>query len=160
MDSHNLVLAQFSPSRFFGPLSPAFLYPQSMRRVRLVFRSGDEFPRTRRVREAVFTRRVTGVGFSDNRRLRQTPTKSALGKTNAALTDFRYATIRSAVVRRTECRRECNRLRTALQPSTRCCDPRLRGCWQRDRNARAQRRFQRVVNGLAILQPFRANFAP
>jgi len=45
------------------------------------------------------------------------------------------------------------------QPLTRCCDSRLRCRGQRDRNARAQGRFQGVVSGLAILQPFRANFA-
>jgi len=32
-----------------------------------------------------------------------------------------------------------------LQPFTRCSDPRLRRSWQRDRNARARGRVQRVV---------------
>src|SRR5262245_4466424 len=32
--------------------------------------------------------------------------------------------------------------------------------WQRDRNARAQGRFQRMVNRLAIVQTFSGHFAP
>jgi hypothetical protein len=38
------------------------------------------------------------------------------------------------------------------------CDSCLRFYWQRDRNARAQGRFQRVVNRLAILPPFNGHF--
>jgi hypothetical protein len=40
----------------------------------------------------------------------------------------------------------------ALQPFTRCCDPRLWCGWQRDRNARAQGGFQRLMNLLAFAE--------
>ena len=72
--------------------------------------------------------------------------------------DFRCAAIQSSVVWRTECRRECNRIRGAPQPLTRCRDTRLRCGWKRDRDARAQGRFQGVVIGLAISPPFKGRF--
>jgi len=37
-----------------------------------------------------------------------------------------------------------NRLRKVSQSLTQCCDSRLRWSWQRDWNARARWRFQRV----------------
>jgi hypothetical protein len=43
----------------------------------------------------------------------------------------------------TEIRR--NRIHETSQPLTLCCDSRLRSDWQRDRNARAQGRFQGAV---------------
>src|SRR5262249_26326736 len=46
-------------------------------------------------------------------------------------------------------RRECNRLCDAPQPFTRCCKPDLRCGWQRDRNPRAQGRFQRTLTACA-----------
>jgi len=42
--------------------------------------------------------------------------------------------------------RSRNRLRDARQPISRCRDSRLRRRGQRDRNARARRRFQGVVS--------------
>jgi hypothetical protein len=58
---------------------------------------------------------------------------------------FRCAAIRRSVVRRAECGQQRNRLRDASQPLMQCCDPRVRCRWQRDRNARARGRFQRVL---------------
>src|SRR5262249_42471392 len=55
------------------------------------------------------------------------------------------AAIRSAVVWRAKRSQQCNRLREASQPITPRCNSRLRYRWQRDRNARAQWGFQRVV---------------
>jgi len=43
------------------------------------------------------------------------------------------------------CRDQRNRLRGAQQPLISCIDPRLRCCWQRDRDTRPQGRFQRGV---------------
>jgi cytoskeletal protein CcmA (bactofilin family) len=53
---------------------------------------------------------------------------------------------------------QCNRLPKVSQSVTWCSDSRLRWIRQCDRNAGAQRRFQRVVNVLAILQPFGGHF--
>jgi len=39
-----------------------------------------------------------------------------------------------------------NRLREVSQPVAQCVDSRLRWCWQRDRNARAHRRVQRMAS--------------
>src|SRR5882724_9377872 len=41
---------------------------------------------------------------------------------------------------------QSNRLREVLLAVTRCCDSRSRCRWQRDRNARARGRFQRVLS--------------
>ncbi len=59
----------------------------------------------------------------------------------------RCAAIRSAVVRQAG---SCNRVRDALQPLSRCCDPRLRCGWQCDRNARARGRVQRAVGAISF----------
>jgi hypothetical protein len=53
--------------------------------------------------------------------------------------------IRSAVVWRAKRNRGRNRLREVSQPVTRCCDSRLRRSGQRDLDARARGRFQRVL---------------
>jgi len=49
------------------------------------------------------------------------------------------------VLRRARLNRQYSPLRAVLQPLTWRRDSRLRWCWQRDRDARAQGRFQRVV---------------
>ncbi len=70
---------------------------------------------------------------------------SATSRQTWRRSNLRRFAFRCAVVRRGKCSQQCNQLREVSQPLTQCSDSRLQCGGQRDREARARKRFQRLL---------------